>query len=74
MPLFDFRCKACGHIERDVVIGKFSSIPETADGLAPCPKCGNEMEKCPPTGTSFRMGKKTATSTPGRRSTVSMSR
>lgn len=58
MPIFDFKCKSCGHIEHDVSFGgRFSSVPETATGIGPCPKCGGDMEKLPPTGTQVRIGK-----------------
>lgn len=40
MPLYEYRCLACGHVAD--VIQKFSDPP-----LAECPACGGKnMEKC----------------------------
>ena len=38
MPIYDFKCKACGHR-----FELFTSI--SARGQAVCPKCGGEVER-----------------------------
>lgn len=43
MPLFDFVCEACEHVEEDVLL---QSIDSTGKGLYyECPKCKSEMKK-----------------------------
>ncbi len=43
MPIFDYKCQACGYIEKDVLV-RFGS----GSGInTPCPKCGDFMYKMP---------------------------
>lgn len=46
MPIFDFKCNACGHTQEEIIsLGMQDFTP------AACPKCGGIMEK------QFSLGK-----------------
>jgi len=50
VPIYNFKCKKCGHIEKDVIVRMNTKTIK-------CPKCGSVMERQISAGV-FRFGKK----------------
>ena len=50
MPIYDYKCPKCGHVEKD-------QIKKMDEKTMKCPKCGADMERMVGAGI-FRFGRR----------------
>lgn len=50
MPIFDFKCKSCGTVERDILVSKQDPTPQLCTG------CGDDMDKIFPKSVHTKVG------------------